>query len=77
MGEIVDGESQKFSIADGEYVRQQFFGTDPELLDMVSHLTGDQIRKMRRGGHDPEGFRSLQCGCKSQRTANCDSGKHD
>ncbi|NCB69703.1 MAG: pyruvate dehydrogenase (acetyl-transferring), homodimeric type [Bacteroidia bacterium] len=54
MGEIVDGESQKFSIADGEYVRQQFFGTDPELLDMVSHLTGDQIRKMRRGGHDPE-----------------------
>ncbi len=54
MGEVVDGQSQKFSIASGEYVRQEFFGVDPELLDMVSHLTDEQIRKMKRGGHDPE-----------------------
>lgn len=54
MGEIVDGQSQKFSIAPGDYVRKEFFGSDPELQDLVSHLTDDQIRKMKRGGHDPE-----------------------
>lgn len=54
MGEIVDGQSQKFSIAPGDYVRKEFFGSDPELQAMVSHLTDDQIRKMKRGGHDPE-----------------------
>ncbi len=54
MGEIVDGQSQKFSIADGDYVRKEFFGVDPELEEMVSHLTDEQIRKMKRGGHDPE-----------------------
>ncbi|MCE5331890.1 MAG: pyruvate dehydrogenase (acetyl-transferring), homodimeric type [Bacteroidales bacterium] len=54
MGEVVDGQSQKFSIASGDYVRKEFFGTDPELLEMVSHLSDEQIRKMKRGGHDPE-----------------------
>lgn len=54
MGEIVDGQSQKFSIAPGDYVRKEFFGADPEIQAMVSHLTDDQIRKMKRGGHDPE-----------------------
>ena len=54
MGEIVDGQSQKFSIAPGDYVRKEFFGSDPEIQAMVSHLTDDQIRKMKRGGHDPE-----------------------
>lgn len=54
MGEIVDGQSQKFSIASGDLVRREFFGENPELLEMVSHLTDEQIQKMRRGGHDPE-----------------------
>ena len=54
MGEIVDGQSQKFSIASGDLVRREFFGEYPELLEMVSHLTDEQIQKMRRGGHDPE-----------------------
>lgn len=54
MGEVVDGQSQKFSIAPGEYVRKEFFGVDPDLLDMVSHITDEQLRKMKRGGHDPE-----------------------
>ncbi len=54
MGEIVDGQSQKFSIASGDLVRREFFGENPDLLEMVSHLTDEQIQKMRRGGHDPE-----------------------
>lgn len=54
MGEIVDGQYQKFSVETGSYIRKEFFGNDPELLDMVSNLTDEQIRIMRRGGHDPE-----------------------
>jgi len=54
MGEVVDGEYQKYSVEGGEYIREHFFGTDPRLREMVSHLSDDQLRRMRRGGHDPE-----------------------
>jgi pyruvate dehydrogenase E1 component len=54
MGTVVDGEYQKYSVESGNYIRQHFFGKDNELLEMVSHLTDEQIRKMKRGGHDPE-----------------------
>src|SRR3954465_803239 len=35
MGEVVDGEFQTYVTKDGAYVRQQFFGKYPELLDLV------------------------------------------
>lgn len=54
MSEIVDGQYQKYSVESGAYFRQDFFGVDPELLEMVSHLTDEQLKKMKRGGHDPE-----------------------
>ncbi|MDH3600445.1 MAG: pyruvate dehydrogenase (acetyl-transferring), homodimeric type, partial [Candidatus Tectomicrobia bacterium] len=54
MGEIVDGEYQKYTVEGGDYFREHFFGTDPRLREMVSHLSDDQLGKMRRGGHDPE-----------------------
>lgn len=54
MGEVVDGEYQKYTVSSGAYVREKFFGTDPRLLEMVSHLSDEDIRSMRRGGHDPE-----------------------
>ncbi len=53
MGEIVDGEYQKYAVESGAYVRQHFWGVDPRLLDMVKHLTDDQLRSLRLGGHDP------------------------
>ncbi len=52
MNEVVDGELQKYRSADGAYIRQHFFGKSPELLDLVSHLSDDEIWAMRRGGHD-------------------------
>jgi len=52
MNEVVDGELQKYRSTDGGYIRQQFFGSSPELLDLVSHLSDDEIWAMRRGGHD-------------------------
>lgn len=54
MGEALDGDYQKYSVASGEYIRKHFFGKYPELLEMVKDLTDEQLQKLRRGGHDPE-----------------------
>ena len=54
MGEVVDGQYQKYTVSSGEYIRQHFFGTDPELLKLVEHLSDSQVESIRRGGHDPE-----------------------
>ena len=53
MAEIVDGQYQKYAVESGAYVREHFWGADPRLLDMVKHLSDDQLRKMSLGGHDP------------------------
>ena len=53
MGEITDGQYQKYFVESGAYFRQNFFGTDPRLLKMVEHLSDEQLAKMRLGGHDP------------------------
>ncbi|MGA2854028.1 MAG: pyruvate dehydrogenase (acetyl-transferring), homodimeric type [Verrucomicrobiota bacterium] len=52
MEECVDGDYQKYCVEPGSYTRKHFFGKYPELLELVNHLTDDQIRKMLRGGHD-------------------------
>jgi len=54
MNEIIDGESQKYIVEGGEYIRKHFWGRYPELAEMVKNLSDDQIAKMRRGGHDPK-----------------------
>ncbi len=51
MNATVDGQFQRFTNAPGDYVRKEFFGKDPRMLEMVKHLTDDDIRKLRRGGH--------------------------
>lgn len=53
MGEVIDGQYQKYVVAGGKYIRDHFFD-DPELKDMVDHLTDQQLEKLKRGGHDPE-----------------------
>ncbi len=54
MGQVVDGEYQKYTVESGAYIREHFFGADPRLLEMVSHLSDEQLSKLRLGGHDPE-----------------------
>ncbi|MGH7886725.1 MAG: pyruvate dehydrogenase (acetyl-transferring), homodimeric type, partial [Candidatus Binatia bacterium] len=53
MEEAVDGEYQKYTVEPGSYTRKNFFGKYPELVEMVNHLTDDQIHGLLRGGHDP------------------------
>jgi pyruvate dehydrogenase E1 component len=53
MGEIVDGEYQRYVVEDGAYLRKHFWGADPRLLEMVKHLSDDELKKLYVGGHDP------------------------
>jgi pyruvate dehydrogenase E1 component len=52
MDECVDGDFQKYCVEPGSYTRKHFFGKSPELLEIVNHLTDEQIHKLLRGGHD-------------------------
>jgi pyruvate dehydrogenase E1 component len=53
MEECLDGEYQDLKSKDGAYVRSQFFGKYPELLDLVAKMSDDEIWALTRGGHDP------------------------
>ena len=53
MNETVDGEYQNFKAKGGGYVRENFFGPEPELQEMVANLSDDDIYRLNRGGHDP------------------------
>jgi pyruvate dehydrogenase E1 component len=71
MGEVVDGEFQTLITKDGAFVREHFFGKYPELLELVSHLSDEEVYKLRRGGHDPKKvYNAYKCAteCKGQPT---------
>jgi len=53
MEECVDGEYQDFKSKNGAYVREHFFGKDPELKARVANMSDEQIWSLTRGGHDP------------------------
>ena len=54
MEEALDGDYQSYVVRDGAWTREHFFGKDPELLKLVSRLTDNDIKKLNRGGHDPQ-----------------------
>jgi pyruvate dehydrogenase E1 component len=53
MSETVDGEYQALKARGGAAIRQEFFGKYPELLQLVEHLSDEDLGRLRRGGHDP------------------------
>ncbi len=54
MNELIDGESQKYIVEGGDYIREHFFGKYPELLELAKQHTDEDLERMKRGGHDPE-----------------------
>ena len=64
MMETVDGEYQNYKAKDGAYVRKNFFGKHPKLLELVANMSDDDIWRLTRGGHDPHkiyaGFKTAQ-----------------
>ena len=51
--QTVDGEFQTLSATDGRFNREHFFNKYPELAQLTSHLSDEDIDRLRRGGHDP------------------------
>ena len=54
MEETVDGEWQSYKVRGGAYMRQEFFGKYPELLELVADKTDADLISLRLGGHDPQ-----------------------
>ncbi|HEU5339977.1 pyruvate dehydrogenase (acetyl-transferring), homodimeric type [Edaphobacter sp.] len=52
MEECVDGDFQTFKAKDGAFLRSHFFGTYPELLELVKDYTDEELIRLHRGGHD-------------------------
>ncbi|TDI93728.1 MAG: pyruvate dehydrogenase (acetyl-transferring), homodimeric type [Caldithrix sp.] len=53
MNEVVDGQYQKYTVEPGDYIREHFFGKYPELKNLIQNVSKGQLKKFRRGGHDP------------------------
>ena len=53
LHETVDGEFQTYAATDGRFNREVFFNKYPELQALASHLSDEDIDRLRRGGHDP------------------------
>ena len=53
MGEVVDGDYQKYTVESGAYIREHFINGDPQIEAVMGHLTDEDLRKLNRGGHDP------------------------
>jgi pyruvate dehydrogenase E1 component len=53
MGEVVDGAYQRHITDSGADIRKSFWGADPRLAELVRHLSDDELKRLRLGGHDP------------------------
>ena len=53
MDEVLDGEMQKYRAGNGAHIRQDFFGRNPELLELVEDYSDEKLGELSRGGHDP------------------------
>lgn len=52
MNSTVDGEYQRYKAENGAYVREHFFGKNPQTLQMVEQMSDEQLWDLRRGGLD-------------------------
>jgi pyruvate dehydrogenase E1 component len=53
MGEVPDGQYQKYVVSSGEYIREDFFGKYPQVRELVKTYTDELLERLNRGGHDP------------------------
>ena len=43
MDEVIDGDLLKYVVEGGAYFREHFFGRYPETLELVSHMSDDEL----------------------------------
>ncbi len=49
---LVDGDYQEMSNLDGAAIRKKLIGDDPRIEALLADYTDEQIKQLRRGGHD-------------------------
>lgn len=52
MNEALDGDYQMYSVLTGDEVREHWIKDYPELENLMKSLSDEQIRTIKRGGHD-------------------------
>jgi len=52
MDQAVDGDYQMYSVLPGEEVRDHWTHDNPELAELMKTLSDEEIRTIKRGGHD-------------------------
>ena len=52
FAETVDGKYQTLGARDGAYNIKNFFGEDPEIMELISYMSDEDIDALKRGGHD-------------------------
>lgn len=52
MDQAVDGDYQMYSVLPGEEVREHWTHDNPELAELMKTLSDEEIRTIKRGGHD-------------------------
>lgn len=62
MNKTPDGDYQTYKTENGAFIRENFFARDPRTLQLVQHLSDDEIWGLKRGGHD---YRKVYAAYKS------------
>ncbi len=52
MNEALDGDYQMYSVLPGDQVREHWVKDNPELESLMQSLSDEEIRTIKRGGHD-------------------------
>ncbi|BCG49592.1 pyruvate dehydrogenase (acetyl-transferring), homodimeric type [Candidatus Profftella armatura (Diaphorina cf. continua)] len=52
MMDTLDGEYQNYRSKNSDFIRKNFFGKHPELLEMIKEMSDEDIWNLTFGGHD-------------------------
>jgi pyruvate dehydrogenase E1 component len=52
MNEVPDGQMQTYTAKGPAFVREHFFGANPQLRKLIEPYSDDDIARLTRGGHD-------------------------
>ncbi len=52
LNEIPDGQLQKYAFEDGKVMKEELFGDDEDLKELVKNISPEELKRFRRGGHD-------------------------